>query len=66
MRDAARKGRMCRGESRPMAKLTETAVREIRRRYANGERCAVLGPEFGVSESVAYYAATRRAWKHVK
>lgn len=54
-----------RGERSPHAKLTEDDVREIRRRVANGEAKRALAREFGVSDTLIRYVATRRAWRYL-
>lgn len=60
MQDMARKGRSAK------AKLTETQVRTIRDRYANGDvSLDQLGKEFGVHLSTISLAVRRVNWKHV-
>lgn len=54
-----------RGEKHGEAKLTEDAVREIRRRRAEGEILRVLAAEFGVSDGLVRAVVYRRAWRHV-
>ena len=63
--DAARKGRMQRGADRPLARLTEAKVREIRWRRAAGVTMNVLAIRFGVSRQTISNVVARRAWKHV-
>lgn len=55
-----------RGELNPTSKLTERQVREIRKRFAKGERTAILGPEFGVRQMHIYQIVRRRCWAHVE
>ncbi len=65
MEDMARKGRSNRGENVSTAKLNEDKVREIRRRYAQGESGPKLGNEFGVSAGTIRLVAKRLKWTHV-
>lgn len=53
------------GESHPGVKLTEEKVREIRKRYANGEIQKEIAKEYNVSRSTITAIVTRRIWKHV-
>lgn len=65
-RDA--KGRQARGETSGGAKLTDDAVREIRRRYIDKNRYSnarELAEQFGVSSSTIVAVARHRTWKHV-
>lgn len=63
--DAAQKKRMPHGEAHPKSKLTESSVKEIRRRAADGERVSVLAKECGVSAGSIYNAVSRKTWGHV-
>lgn len=55
------------GEDHPNAKLTEEAVREIRRRYARGEASLrKLASLYGVSYHTVHSVVYRRSWKHVR
>ena len=55
-----------RGETNSQAKLTASAVVEIRTRYANGgATLGRLGTEYGVSKQVIADVVHRRTWKHV-
>lgn len=54
-----------RGESHPRAKLTNDAVREIRRRREEGATCDVLASEFGVAKSSIFGIVNRKTWSHV-
>lgn len=81
MRDAAAKGTFNRperlaafarvhcvrvGEASPFAKLTDDAVREIRKRHADGgESFSALGRAFGVSRTTIKQAVRRQLWRHV-
>ena len=62
MRDKVSKGRQCRGETRPLAKLTTAAVREIR---ASGEPRKVLARRYGVSGTTITQVRQRKVWSHV-
>lgn len=71
MIDAARKGklghsRQC-GEARPLSKLTNNDVIEIRSRVASGfaKSYRVLGKEFKVSASTVCHIVKRQSWKHI-
>lgn len=66
-RDASRKGRLAHGSRHHAAKLTETEVREIRRRRAAGESQYALARAFGIGRPQVA-AITNRAeknWSHV-
>jgi hypothetical protein len=81
MKDAARKGRMPKGdrhwshdghgaawsgESNPVAKLTAIQVSEIRARYEPGVvRQVDLAREYGVCTSTIHYILKRTNWKTV-
>ena len=52
-----------RGERHGQAKLTETDVREIRRRRAAGEEWTQLGRAFGVSRTTAASAGRGHTWR---
>ena len=54
-----------RGEKRPLAKLTEYDVIQIRRRHAEGESQKSLAREYGVDPSTIKQVRLRRAWTHV-
>lgn len=68
-KDMVEKKRQCKGEDVHAAKLTESQVLEIRRRYAkiahghgNGVK---LAKEFGVSKEAIQLIVTRKNWKHI-
>lgn len=64
--DAVRKGRISHGVGRPLAKLTDEMVRQIRARYAPGYgNAARLGREYGVDGQTIRDAALGLAWRHV-
>lgn len=70
MADAKAKGRNARGERSKHAKLTEQAVREIRRDYRRtGYResnAKELAARYGVRTNTITQAATGQRWSHVK
>ena len=54
------------GESHPKAKLTEAAVRDIRRRYRPGRYTyAELAEKYGVTLQLIAKVVHRQAWSHV-
>lgn len=58
--------RLRRGSRSPMAKLTEHAVREIRRRYAaGGISQTALALEYGVHNVTISEIVLRKKWRHV-
>lgn len=59
------RGRSCRGERRPQAKLTEAQVIELRRDHATGTSLSVLASRFGMSVSGVHSVVQRRTWAHV-
>lgn len=64
--DKVKKGRSSRGERRWCAKLTDSAVAEIRQRHASeGISNRRLAKEYGVSTSAISLVVTNRTWKHV-
>jgi hypothetical protein len=67
--DCHKKGRAHResGEKRYNAKLTESDIREIRRRHIPGKygSLSALAREFGVYNTMIHSIVTRKRWKHV-
>lgn len=53
------------GIRNPQAVLTNDAVREIRQRRANGEKLAIIGADFHISDTHVVEIAQRESWKHV-
>lgn len=53
------------GERNAMARLTEKAVREIRRRRAAGERLKSIARDFGVSDRTVSKIARGERWGHL-
>lgn len=79
--DAARKGRFpkgkesypgkhperyFRGQDNPNARLTDAAVRDIRRRCAAGESQRSLAREYGVDQTLISLVVLRKAWRHIE
>lgn len=57
---------MQRGADRPMAKLTETTIREIRATYAvGGVRMIDLAGRYGISLAAVHNVIHRKTWAHV-
>ncbi len=65
-RDAAKKGRLPRGETSVGAKLTEDKVRIIRQKAAEGATYRSLGKEFGVHSVTVLAVVHRKTWRHVQ
>lgn len=79
MRDMASKGRssgagslgMINGENNGQSKLTEEAVKDIRKRYRRGNRYHVgntreLAHIYGIRPDYVFKIYSRKVWKHVK
>jgi hypothetical protein len=65
-RDTKGRGEQPKGEKHPFAKLTETQVREIRTRYANGGiYYRQLELEYGVNRMTIGEIVRREIWKHI-
>lgn len=54
-----------RGERNPIAKINDSTVREIRQRFASGERPSAIASSLGITISHVSSVAHRRSWKHV-
>ena len=69
MQDAKGKGRLrhpvLRGERHPSAKLTESAVVEIRLAAAGGESRSSIAARHGVTKALVNQVVWRKAWAHV-
>ena len=65
MRDAASKGRVCKGVSHHLAVLTPEAVRDIRRRAANGEIHFHIAKSLGINSGTVWKILNGLTWKHV-
>lgn len=55
-----------RGEENHAAKLTENAVREMRRRFAAGESITSIANSFAVARSAASRVLNGTTWRHVQ
>jgi hypothetical protein len=64
-RDQIERGLSARGERNPRALITAEQVREIRRRYGEGETQASIGHAFGLAQPAVSDIVLRRNWKHV-
>lgn len=64
VRDKVLKNRQCYGERNGRSILTESQVREIRRRYKYGT-ARTLAAEFNVSKSAIHMIVKGRNWKHI-
>jgi hypothetical protein len=53
------------GADHPIAKLSDEAVREIRRRYADGEPKHRIANSFNVSDTTISHIVKRLTWRHV-
>ena len=51
--------------SRPMRKLTDEKVMDMRKKRAAGASVTQLANEFNVSRMTAHRAATGRSWSHI-
>lgn len=56
---------MNRGEDVPNAVLTEKIVKQLRKRWKNGETIHSIANEIGVHKSTVSKAVRRKTWKHV-
>ena len=70
MKDMYAKGRggmkKAKGEKQHLSKLTETQVREIRKKYANGGITQPqLALEYGVSQHSVWGIILRKSWSHI-
>lgn len=64
--DKKTKGRQCRGESRPAAKLTTRAVRQLRDDWKTGRfsQCE-LAAKYGISQPIVSRTVRGERWRHV-
>lgn len=63
--DTVSRGRHVRGELSPMAKLSEAAVKDIRRGFRNGKTRYELAERFHVSHTLICQVIKRKKWRHV-
>lgn len=67
MEDCVAKDRMNKGEDRPMSKLTEEKVIELRALFSKGALTyRAAAKKYGVATSCIVSAVKRKTWKHVK
>ena len=64
MQDMTERSRQNRGSKRPLAKLSELYIRDIRLRYEN-ETAAEIAKDFGVRPEQVHAVAHGRTWKHI-
>lgn len=65
-RDAKGRTVIARGERQGSAKLTDDAVRTIRRRLAAGDGCIAIAADYGVTPGAIHHIRAGNAWKHVR
>lgn len=58
-------GRTAHGERNNRAKLTPSAVADIRVRFAGGERQEVLANEYGITQTNVSLVCLRKTWRRV-
>jgi len=63
--DMVAKGRSAIGSRQGSAKLTETAIPEIKRRILVGEMDHTIGKDFGVCAGTINHIRHGRSWRHV-
>lgn len=63
--DAKGRRRVGIGERHRSAKLTEAQVRDIRRRFGDGEHYLALSREFNISNQSLYAITAHKTWRHV-
>jgi hypothetical protein len=66
VRDSVRKRRHTHGEQHPNAKLTEQAVRDIRRMKQGGEKIATIAARFGITKAHVHDVLNGTVWGHVR
>lgn len=54
-----------RGSRNPNVTLTKDKVRQIRKRYAEGESQSALGREFGIQQPAVWKIVTHRTWRNI-
>lgn len=64
--DSVKKGRSCHGESRPLAKLKDSDIPEIRKMLSLGVTKAFLSRKYGVSFMAISLVGQGKTWKHVQ
>lgn len=64
-RDTKGRGNQPKGERQYNSKLTETQVREIRGKFANGELQTQIALEYGTTQANISSIIKRKSWKHI-
>jgi len=67
MQQSVDDGKLCKGEDKPFAKLSNTDVQEIKSLLRDGSRLThrEIGKRYGVTVGVISNINTGRAWKHI-
>ena len=65
MRDNQIHGKTSKGEHRPLAKLTEADVKQIRKLAKEGMAQAQIARMYNVSKSTIHDTVHYRQWKHI-
>lgn len=55
-----------RGARNPFAKLNETKVRDIRKRFAAGESAKAIAYSYSIGLQTVYAVKSRQRWAHVE
>lgn len=66
MADAVSKGRMRRGESCHLSRLTEEDVRQVRHLRMAGFPYAAIEAVYGIKPPAISWIVNHKSWKHVK
>jgi HNH endonuclease len=65
LRDARLKNRIAIGERHGKTHLTADDIREIRRRYENGEYQKDIARDYGLGQTGVGFIVRRETWKHI-
>jgi len=63
--DMAEKGRQCRGERSPRAKISPESIKEIKRLRKFGHPYRFIAKTYGVSISAISHIVSGRSWRHL-
>ena len=63
--DAVDAGRNSKGSEHTSAKLNESQVREIRKRWNMGQSLSQIAADYPAQKGTIWLAATRKTWRHV-
>jgi len=66
MKDMTDRGRQCKGQDSPFAKLTDQDIPEIRNLLAGGEKITEIAKRYGVSRAAIDSIKRNKTWTHVK